>query len=453
MASAKGRGLFEPPQGEMISSALGLFQPLVVESKVISNKQCIVRPQSIPENGPIQVHVPAEGTYYVDTSSIRANMDFKIQQQTEKGDWKDLPNKPHAPGVAPVNMFTKAMFKDVECWLNQKQISLVASTAYHLKAYLETVCTYGADAARTHLQCSFLQMDLPGKFDDFPTEAHLARAPHILNGRQVHSSDTLHTELTTMDKYLLPGVTIDFRFSLNSPSMYIQSYRDTTLPLRAVISDFYLSFDRVEVEASISREIESKLSQGHSAIYGINRGTIRTKQFGAGEIYAKWQGLYTGQLPSTIIFGMLDSKAYNGALGTNPFNFQHFKVNSVQLKKNSTSIPASPLTPNFVEKLGNRSYRHFLDSIGVKTGNSPCLIDYNLFLDGATLFAFDLTPDKCASLHGHQKESGVLDIDFRFEEPLKKNITIFALCNFDDQILISGPIENREIYVNPTIQG
>ena len=453
MSSTKGRGLFQPPHGEMISSALGLFEPEIVESKVIGNKQCIIRPQSIPENGPIQVHIPAEGSYYVDTSSIRANMDFKIQKQDGDGDWIDIKPEVDEPSVAPVNLFTKAMFKDVECWLNQKQISLVASTAYHLKAYLETVCTYSGDAARTHLQCSFLHMDVPGKYDTFPSGAHVNRAKHIMNGRQIQSTDTIHTELTTMDKYLLPGVTIDFRFSLNSPSMYLQSYAGIHLGLRAVISDFYLSFDRIEVEPTIARHIESQLSQVHSAIYGINRGTIRTKQFGAGEIYAKWQGLYTGQLPSTIIFGMLDSTAYNGAVGTNPFNFQHFKVNSVQLKKNSTSIPASPLTPDFTKLMANRSYRHFLDAIGVKTGNAPCLIDYAAFLGGATLFAFDLTPDKCASLHGHPKENGVLDIDFRFAEPLEKNITIFALCNFDDQILISGPMENREIYINPTIQG
>ena len=224
MSSTKGRGLFQPPHGEMISSALGLFEPEIVESKVIGNKQCIIRPQSIPENGPIQVHIPAEGSYYVDTSSIRANMDFKIQKQDGDGDWIDIKPEVDEPSVAPVNLFTKAMFKDVECWLNQKQISLVASTAYHLKAYLETVCTYSGDAARTHLQCSFLHMDVPGKYDTFPSGAHVNRAKHIMNGRQIQSTDTIHTELTTMDKYLLPGVTIDFRFSLNSPSMYCLLY-------------------------------------------------------------------------------------------------------------------------------------------------------------------------------------------------------------------------------------
>ena len=49
------------------------------------------------------------------------------------------------------------------------------------------------------------------------------------------------------------------------------------------------------------------------------------------------------------------------------------------------------------------------------------------FIDGSSLFSFDLTPDKCASWHSHKKENGNIEVDIRFSQALTEGITILAL--------------------------
>ena len=112
---------------------------------------------------------------------------------------------------------------------------------------------------------------------------------------------------------------------------------------------------------------------------------------------------------------------------------------------------AKPLICDFKNKEAIRAYRHFFDNIGIGHSNSPCLITYEDFLEGATIIPFDLTPDKCALYHAHKKISGSIELDIKFEEALSTGITILALCTYSDRFYIHGPIQNREIILNPTL--
>ena len=41
--------------------------------------------------------------------------------------------------------------------------------------------------------------------------------------------------------------------------------------------------------------------------------------------------LFSGQLPTRIVIGLVDNRAYNGDLTRNPFNFGHFNLNEIAL--------------------------------------------------------------------------------------------------------------------------
>ena len=125
----------------------------------------------------------------------------------------------------------------------------------------------------------------------------------------------------------------------------------------------------------------------------INRGTIRSKQIPANEQNALWQSMYVGTLPESVTICLIDSKAFNGNQKMNIFNFQHFDMESIVLRVNSSSIPAQPLLCDFKNKEAIRAYRHFFDNIGINHTNNPCLITYEDFLEGATIIPFDLTPE------------------------------------------------------------
>jgi len=451
--SRAGYGSFQGTETAARTSALSLFEPEIIEKSIRERKECIVRPNSISDNGPIHITIQPEGDYFIDPASFEIHADFVIEK------WDDTTKKfvsltdDDKEKVAPISCFTSAIFRDCEIYFNQQQISLVATTAYPIKAYLETILSYSKTAADTLLATNYFFKHTHGKFDKIGAEAgdFATRHDFIAGSKKVRMCDVLHTELTTMNRLLLPGLTIDFRLALNKTSVYLMHATTEQYKLRFI--DCYLKFDRLLLHEQEHKNIESQMNRGSKAIYPINRGTIRTKQIPSGELYARWQNLYSGTLPDDILICMIDSAAFNGASDKNILFFQHFNLESISLKVNSQTIPVVPLQCDFGKDDAMRAYRHMFNNLGIKKSNSPCLITYEDFCKGVTIFPFDLTADMCSSFHSHDKQSGNIELDIRFSTALTQGVTIVALCNFSDRIIITGPESQREVHINPALQG
>jgi hypothetical protein len=57
--------------------------------------------------------------------------------------------------------------------------------------------------------------------------------------------------------------------------------------------------------------------------------------------------MFLGQLPKRLVIACVDSDALNGAIGNNPFDFKHYKINFVALNVDGRQIPTKPLQPDF----------------------------------------------------------------------------------------------------------
>lgn len=433
-----------------------IFAKEFIEKAIIERRGCVTRPHALSNVGPMQIDIKPEGDFFIDPASFRINADFKIQKKVNRaGNLVDLVADDEAR-VAPINMFTKALFSDIDIYVQSQKVSLVSTPAYPIKAFIETAGSYGLDAEDGHLRCSYWKQDQPGTHNTTGNNAAFAaRHAFIAGSRTVRMCDPLHTELTTMDRLLPPGIDLKFFFSLNRPELFLQ---DAVLrnnqeqdSYHIVFSDFYLTYDRVALDPSLLNNIEKRLTKMENANFPITRGIVKTRNIPAQERNVLWQNMYTGQLPETIIIGMIDTRAFNGDLKRNYFNFHHFGMESICLRVNSQQIPALPIITDFANNEAIRAYRHFFDNIGIDISNTPCLIGYEDFLQGSTLIPFDLTPDKCASEHNHKKQTGMIELDIRFSAALANGVTLFALCIFKDKFLITGPRINREVTINPNL--
>ena len=119
------------------------------------------------------------------------------------------------------------------------------------------------------------------------------------------------------------------------------------------------NFSLNNCKQSISLFINGKQRQQDKAIYVINCRTLQTKQIPSNEHNALWQSMSVGTLPDTVKICMLDSKAFNGGLSYNLFNFQHFNMDSISLQVNSQSYPGQPLICDFKNKEAIRANRHW----------------------------------------------------------------------------------------------
>ena len=402
-------GYNEPEAAAAHSSATDFFSPEPVEKAISHRNNCVTRALTISNNGPLHVIISPEADYFIDPASFRINAKICVKKQG-----------------APINVFSKCLFRQIDIFIQSKKNSRTITDAYGIKAYLETVCSYGRDAEEGHLCTSYFHKDDTGEADNIDTNSGFAeRAKFISKSRKVIISEPMHTELSTLNKLVPSGVDIQFQFHMADVNTILQ-YSAGVYEIQ--YEDFFLSYDRVALEPKLLYSFESKLSKMQPAIFPVTRGVIHNKQIPQGESNALWSNLYQGILPETVAICMLSSSAFNGAHKENYFNFQNFGLKSIFLKKNSIPIPAIPIETNFDENEVTRLTRHFYDNMGIETSNAPCLLTYEDFCNGSTIIPYDITADRCALYHNHEKNSGTIDVDIKFSRGLAAGITVLALC-------------------------
>ncbi|XP_052123372.1 uncharacterized protein F54H12.2-like [Frankliniella occidentalis] len=151
-------------------------------------------------------------------------------------------------------------------------------------------------------------------------------------------------------------------------------------------------------------------------------------------------------MPTRILLGLTSNAAFNGDYKLNPFNFQDFNLNHLQLKKDGENVPSQPLTPDFSNDLYVEAYNTLFSGTGIHWKDDGNNISYGDYAKGTTLYAFDLTPDLSASQpHWNLQRHGSLRLDLRFAEPLPVAINCVVYAEFQNLIEID---KDRNVIVD-----
>lgn len=158
------------------------------------------------------------------------------------------------------------------------------------------------------------------------------------------------------------------------------------------------------------------------------------------------KSIHTGIMPNRVVLGMVDGNAFTGVLKKNPFNFQHFNLESIALKVASKNVPYSkplifkPLLPglNVIE-----GYNTLYTGIR-EAPNDITLHDYK---NGYFLLCFDLTADMCLEDHYNILKDASLEVELEFNpnQPMNSSIKLIAYLEFDSIIQIT---KSRNILVD-----
>jgi len=72
---------------------------------------------------------------------------------------------------------------------------------------------------------------------------------------------------------------------------------------------------------------------------------------------ASHEKLFSGQLPTRLVIGLVTNQAFSGHAESNPFNFQHFKLNEIALYLDGQQQHAiRPIQPDYERGLYIRAY-------------------------------------------------------------------------------------------------
>jgi hypothetical protein len=343
----------------------------------------------------------------------------------------------------------------VDVFLEGKQVTQATST-YAYRAYLETLLNYGPSAKDSQLTASLYYKNTAGNMDAADPSLADGADPNLgLRARYVFSKTSGTIEMTgpifsdifMSERLLLSYVDLKVVLNRSSDAFCLMASEDDA-SFRVKLTDAYLKIRKVKVNPSIAVAHEVALKKG-PAIYPIRRVECKSFIVPGGNPSLRKDNLFNGLVPKTLVFGLVDGDAFNGALKKNPFNFKQsvqLQVSSIGITVNGEEMPFKPMklsfgaAPQYIE-----AFSTMFSGTGKMYHNTGNDISRSEFPNGYAVYGFDLTPDMCgASTHFNVIQNGNLAIDIQFSAAPAAAASLVCYGEFENTVHIDS--ERNVIY-------
>ncbi|KAK3932327.1 hypothetical protein KUF71_012400 [Frankliniella fusca] len=353
-----------------------------------------------------------------------AHMLLYTKEKIVNADGSDITDADNSDATL-VNYGMHAQWSQVDASINGTVISQ-SSMTYPWRAYVEAFLNYDRAAKDTHLQQRMWHEDTPGHHDSLDSNQNLGlawRRSRTKLSREFEMMGPLHLDICNTDRLLLNNCTLRLKLTRSRDAFALMSTKGTE---KIKLLDVKLFIRRVTISPSVLLAHAQALEKS-AAKYPVNRVDIKTR----------------------VIIGFVDNRAFNGDYARNPFRFQHFSLNYLQMHVDGQPVPSQPLTPDFSKDLYMECYNTLFTGTGIHWKDEGNGISWSDYPKGNTLFVFDLSPDMSASEpHWNLQKQGALRLDLRFAAPLPQPINCVVYAEFQNLIEID---KDRNVIVDYSV--
>ena len=416
---------------------------------------------------------------YIDLSKTILTVTGKIKKKdgTSKLDSNDQSD------VAPVNNFLHSLFRQVDVYLNGKQVTPAMGT-YAYRSYIETLLNYDVSAKQSQFSSALYYKDTPGQMDKagalassitlnyknasgnndsdklyVPESGNVGfakRHQFIKNGNRFVLSGPIFSDIFMTDRLLLNMMDLKVVLNRSSDAFSLMDLNDPTIEPKVQLTDVIVKVRKVKVDQSVSDGVERMLKQT-PALYPIRRVECKILTIPEQLPNIRQDNIFSGIIPKSFVFGLVHVDAYNGTYGKNPYNFAHFGVTSVSLTANGQEIPFKLLTLKYPENPEGKidpakdteldfdeAYNTLFSGTGKIYSNAGLDITREDYPGGYALYAFDLTPDMCKSAdYFNTVQRGSLTLALTLK---KADHAIGMVCYGDFENVVRIDAERNAIY-------
>ena len=430
---------------EVLKSELELFAVPPTQTSVEQTRFVKYYPTtSLDRGGPITFTIPSSAKEYIDGRKIFLYMKTRILDESSESLKKQKSAQdatiPDASVVFPINYFGATCFKTVDLYINGTNCS-ANDTLYGYRAYLETLLSYGRAAKDEQLKASFFYKD-ESPFNDTSNNVTKTDEDQSKNFGAVERFQRskfstpfetyarVHTELFMQNKLLIGNVEINLRFHRADPSFALMAKLATK---RYVISidEAVLYVCHKKISDSI-REAHMLTLQSKTIKYPIRKVQMKFFTRGPNRADISEANICNGTLPRRIVFGLVDSEAFSGIYQKSPFNFEHFKLSTLSLRKNGEHVPFQELHLDFSKNCSLQGYMALLEGTShLFRDTSIDIAPFEDYKSGYALYSFLLCPDHEEGSNVHLIEQGNISLELKLAEASSKSITIVCYLEFD----------------------
>lgn len=428
-----GIGTFIKSENELTSSCLDIFSVPPVDSALRDGKSVYYYPlNAISDSGPFEFVIPKDPESWTCLPLTRLEGELTISK-IDGTDWAAATDL-----IAPVNLISQSIFKQVEIELNGIQVCDLSTPTYAYKAFIETHLSYSRASKETHLQCEVYVKDTQTKELTYETgTTSFKERRDIFKKQKFPFSNVIHSDFFQSERYLFPNNELKCKFIRNADDFSLLGAETFANKYKIGVKNLRMVVRRVKVEKEVDLSIETKLLST-PAIYPITQSKIKQFLVPSGTTSIDFPSLLQGNIPRSVIFGFVSTKGFNGNIDGNPFHFNHQNVNLFNLKINGSPVVPTPFTPDFSENNFTREYRNFMDNIGIQHENESNWIGRGEYMNNSCFWPFDLTPCQCNGFHLHSTKMGNMDLSLGFKTATTENLHMIMYGSFNSVIQIDS---------------
>ena len=404
---------------ECTKSELDLFSVPPTQTSMEQGSWVEYHPLTLVTDGsPIEFDISGTGEDYIDFANTMLYVRAKLTQITGA-------NLANDAAVGPINLFLHSLFIQVDISLNGTLITASTNT-YPYRAMLETLLSYGEDAKKTQLTSALFYKDQAGRMDsvnfanaDAINDGLAKRRALVAGSRKFDMMGRLHADIFFQDRYMLNEVGVKIKLNRSKDLFCLMG------ACKVQIVNASMFVRKVKLSPSVFLAHAKTLESG-TAKYPIRR--VVCKSFTIPEHYldVSHEKLFSGQLPTRIVIGLVSNRAFNGHTERNPFNFHHFGLSEIGLYLD--------IQPDFENGQYIRAYSSLFVGTGKIYKDEGLYITREDYANGYALYAFDLTADLGEDDHFSLMRQGSVRLGLTFAVALEATVTVVAYAEFENVI-------------------
>ena len=157
------------------------------------------------------------------------------------------------------------------------------------------------------------------------------------------------------------------------------------------------------------------------AKYPLAHVVTRHLTLAAGASTANMDALFTRQIPTKVIIGLVSNEAFVVSWTKSTFNFAHMDLNQACLVVDARPLLAQSWQPDFMQGLYAETYHTLLKSVGICPSNWSNGLSAQQFVGGSMLLSCELTPnDSDGMAYLSPRRLGTLKTSLGFAKALPK---------------------------------
>jgi len=413
---------------ECTKSELDLFSVPPTQTSMENGNWIEYHPlTTVSDGSPIEFDVSGTGEEYIDFANTMLYVKVKVTAN-------DGTNLGGDAAVGPVNLFLHSLFSQVDISLNGTLITAATNT-YPYRAMLETLLSYGEDAKTSQLTSALFYKDQAGRmdsvnFDDAAEKNNglVKRREHVRGSRTFDMMGRIHADIFFQERYMLNEVGAKIKLVRSKDAFCLMG------ACKAKITHASLFVRKVKLLPSVFLAHAETLERG-TAKYPIRRVVCKTFSIPQNYRDVSHEKLFSGQLPTRIVIGLVTNQSFNGHAASNPFNFQNFNLNEIALYLDGQQQHAMrPIQPHYGDGQYIRAYTSLFSGTGKLFKDEGLDISREDFANGYALYAFDLTADLGEDDHFSLVRQGNVRLELKFAVALETTVTVVAYAEFENVI-------------------